>query len=89
MKDKLKQFYKKNEVEAWYLLLGFLLIMVLFWQVIFYNKIIIFGDVASDTLHNYLPNYTYYVENLRNLSLRVFDFTLGIKFIFRTQPVLH
>lgn len=77
MKDKLKQFYKKNEVEAWYLLLGFLLIMVLFWQVIFYNKIIIFGDVASDTLHNYLPNYTYYVENLRNLSLRVFDFTLG------------
>lgn len=77
MKGRLKDLYKKHDVEAWYLLLSFLLVVVLFWQVLFHHKLVLFGDVASDTLQNYLPNYTYYVENIRHFTLSVFDFTLG------------
>lgn len=75
----LNKWYEKKDV--WYAVLLFCLMVVscifMFKNYLFGNELMIFNDMGSDTWQQYIMNYTAIVNDLRDGSFSLWDFSNG------------
>ena len=71
---------KKTEAGNYVILLGILLVscMIIFFDYLFGNQLMIFNDIGSDTWQQYIMNYTSIVNHLRDGDFALWDFTNGL-----------
>ena len=71
---------KKTEAGNYVILLGLLLVscMIIFFDYLFGNQLMIFNDIGSDTWQQYIMNYTSIVNHLRDGDFALWDFTNGL-----------
>ena len=71
---------KKTEAGNYVMLLGLLLVscMIIFFDYLFGNQLMIFNDIGSDTWQQYIMNYTSIVNHLRDGDFALWDFTNGL-----------
>ena len=74
------EYWKKTEAGNYVILLGLLLVscMIIFWDYLFGNQLMIFNDIGSDTWQQYIMNYTSIVNHLRDGDFALWDFTNGL-----------
>ena len=52
--------------------------LLLYWQFIFGDKILAYTDWGYDTFHQYVPNYEFVVNSIKNGSLSQYNFIYGL-----------